>query len=138
MGKVALAKPPFPRNSNNCSAKRAANTPEPSATLPLLAPPNPMRGVLDAPLIGLTLKVITSVTHASQILRMWSLHRAEPLQRKGTGKTQQELMAGPPTLWAQDSRDGLVATILEHASRVPFDLELRGGQMPFAAGVPAS
>ncbi len=63
------------------------------------------------PLIGLTLNVIKSVTDTSQILRNWYLHRAEPLLRNLSGKTQQELIELLPQLWAQDFRDGLVASI---------------------------
>ncbi|MCP9828651.1 tetratricopeptide repeat protein [Synechococcus sp. L2F] len=65
----------------------------------------------DTPLIGLTLNVIKSVTDTSQILRSWYLHRAEPLLRNLSGKTQQELIELLPQLWAQDFRDGLVASI---------------------------
>ncbi len=88
---------------------------------PLLDRAGPYAGVLDellkqavavakeAPLIGLTLNVIKSVTDTSQILQNWYLHRAEPLLRNLSGKTQQELIELLPVLWAQDLRDGLVA-----------------------------
>ncbi len=90
-------------------------------TAPLLDRAGPYAGVLDellkkaltvakeAPLIGLTLNVIKSVTDTSQILQNWYLHRAEPLLRNLSGKTQQELIELLPQLWAQDFRDGLVA-----------------------------
>ncbi|MEA5390106.1 tetratricopeptide repeat protein [Cyanobium gracile UHCC 0139] len=90
-------------------------------TAPLLDRAGPYAGVLDellkkaltvakeAPLIGLTLNVVKSVTDTSQILRNWYLHRAEPLLRNLSGKTQQELIELLPQLWAQDFRDGLVA-----------------------------
>ncbi len=92
-------------------------------TAPLLDRAGPYADVLDkvlekaldvakvTPLIGLTLNVIKSVTDTSQILRNWYLHRAEPLLRNLSGKTQQELIELLPQLWAQDFRDGLLATI---------------------------
>ncbi|WP_411871945.1 tetratricopeptide repeat protein [Vulcanococcus limneticus] len=88
---------------------------------PLIDRAGPYAGVLDellkqavsvakeAPLIGLTLNVIKSVTDTSQILRSWYLHRAEPLLRNLSGKAQQELIELLPQLWAQDFRDALVA-----------------------------
>jgi tetratricopeptide (TPR) repeat protein len=90
---------------------------------PLLDRAGPYADVLDkvlekaldvakvTPLIGLTLNVIKSVTDTSQILKNWYLHRAEPLLRNLSGKTQQELIELLPQLWAQDFRDGLVASI---------------------------
>lgn len=90
---------------------------------PLLDRAGPYADVLDkvlekaldvakvTPLIGLTLNVIKSVTDTSQILKSWYLNRAEPLLRNLSGKTQQELIELLPQLWAQDFRDGLVASI---------------------------